>query len=692
MKTTAFTRLLAAFILIVTLETVQATPPPKVFQLPTSRYNHTFKVWQRTENPPAINEIVNTQQGDIYFVIGSDGAYYFELKVWFNPEAGEFWLEDIFPATPENSPPNTFNLSHALWQAAGSTPLHYLALPVYRAGENPPVDDLMDNIFSLEQAGGAVYGVTKGVLQKVAIKNDTTNDWEWHSLGYFEGWAQFDPTGYQFFRVVDHTAGRRTEWFPFTKTNLAAAEWTAIPAGEPTLVHSVTFHLDTSQIGREFVLYTSRGPARTLRAVRTTHLDANGNLVNDASATVRGSVGEDMDYWLERVVDKKTSPRGHMADADKVEEWVSVFSPLPVAINQTSISFEISTARYNHQFEVRYADGVTLPVPVTRLGPGAVLTNGYDDSGQPSSFAYDIWGASVDDTQDWWLVFTDIPTTSMDEPDKAFGIRATKIYENWHQNVGGRVYGQLAFTLNSTRKNNQLYLYEYDGEFGWPLSTGGTDRPIDIRGPGPGSPVLYSTSVYDASIVGYADESHPWTLRDFTTGEEIGGSGPSNDLSTWHTTATKALNINLTRWNHTLSLKQPGQRSRKIHRGDMQGAAYWTNGSPDFSVNRHFTATTILVPEIGTYTIVDNDTGEELIHPNDAALKGWRIVESSADADGDGLPDWYEISIGTDVHDPDFDGDGYWDGADAFPLDATRHLPPPTPGDVTPPVITILKP
>ena len=375
MKISLFLRLTAVFILFFTPAIpVHADPlPMQTFQLPISRSGHTLKVWQRTGNPPSINEIVDKEAGDIYVVPGGQTAYFFELKAQFDPDAGEFWLEDIFPATPDTSPPNTFNLTHALWQAATSTPMHYLALP----------ETLKDDSFSLDQAGGAMYGVTKGALQQVAIRNDASDQWEWHPLRYFEGWSQFDPTGYQFFRVVDHTAGKRTEWFPFTKTNLAAADWVNVPAGEPTLMHSVTFHLDTSQIGREFVLYSSRGPARTLRAVRTTHFDANGDLVNDASATVRGNVGEDMDYWLERVVDKKTSPRGHMTNADEVEEWVSVFNPLPATNNSISVMFEITHARRSHQFEVRYADGTTSPVAY--IGPGGEK-DGYDDAGQPTSF------------------------------------------------------------------------------------------------------------------------------------------------------------------------------------------------------------------------------------------------------------------------------------------------------------------
>ena len=64
-----------------------------------------------------------------------------------------------------------------------------------------------------------------------------------------------------------------------------------------------------------------------------------------------------------------------------------------------------------------------------------------------------------------------------------------------------------------------------------------------------------------------------------------------------------------------------------------------------------------------------------------------------ADLDADGLSNLAEAALGTNPFVADTDGDTVLDGADAFPLDPTRSTAPaPTPGDTTPPTITLTAP
>ncbi len=66
---------------------------------------------------------------------------------------------------------------------------------------------------------------------------------------------------------------------------------------------------------------------------------------------------------------------------------------------------------------------------------------------------------------------------------------------------------------------------------------------------------------------------------------------------------------------------------------------------------------------------------------------------ANPDSDGDGVANWIETAQGSDPFRADSDGDGVNDGADYWPLDPTRwQAPTPTPGDVTPPVITLTYP
>jgi alpha-tubulin suppressor-like RCC1 family protein len=69
------------------------------------------------------------------------------------------------------------------------------------------------------------------------------------------------------------------------------------------------------------------------------------------------------------------------------------------------------------------------------------------------------------------------------------------------------------------------------------------------------------------------------------------------------------------------------------------------------------------------------------------------ISATNLDMDGDGVPNAVERARGTDPFRADSDGDGVADGVDAFPLDPTRwQAPAANPNDHTPPTITLIEP
>ena len=87
----------------------------------------------------------------------------------------------------------------------------------------------------------------------------------------------------------------------------------------------------------------------------------------------------------------------------------------------------------------------------------------------------------------------------------------------------------------------------------------------------------------------------------------------------------------------------------------------------------------------------DSDTNHDGILDGIAVASG--LSPTDPDMDHDGVLNAAERANGTDPLLFDTDGDGVSDGLDAFPLDPTRWTAPSgTPGDVTPPVITLTEP
>jgi hypothetical protein len=93
---------------------------------------------------------------------------------------------------------------------------------------------------------------------------------------------------------------------------------------------------------------------------------------------------------------------------------------------------------------------------------------------------------------------------------------------------------------------------------------------------------------------------------------------------------------------------------------------------------------------LGTDPLAADTNGDGIPDANALAAG---LSATNPDMDGDGVSNAAERSQGTNPLRADTDGDGVSDGVDAFPLDPTRsQAPPADPGDLTPPVITVLEP
>ncbi|MGH9337852.1 MAG: hypothetical protein ACRD21_29210, partial [Vicinamibacteria bacterium] len=87
----------------------------------------------------------------------------------------------------------------------------------------------------------------------------------------------------------------------------------------------------------------------------------------------------------------------------------------------------------------------------------------------------------------------------------------------------------------------------------------------------------------------------------------------------------------------------------------------------------------------------DSDTNDDGILDGIAVASG--MSPTDPDMDDDGVLNGAERTNGTDPFNFDTDGDEVGDGDDAFPIDPERdEAPDPTPGDITPPTITLTEP
>jgi len=93
---------------------------------------------------------------------------------------------------------------------------------------------------------------------------------------------------------------------------------------------------------------------------------------------------------------------------------------------------------------------------------------------------------------------------------------------------------------------------------------------------------------------------------------------------------------------------------------------------------------------LGTDPLNPDTNGDGI--PDGVAVRSGKSP-TNLDMDGDGVLNTTERARGTDPFNPDTDGDGSGDGVDCFPLDPTRwECPESTPGDTTPPIITLTEP
>jgi hypothetical protein len=163
------------------------------------------------------------------------------------------------------------------------------------------------------------------------------------------------------------------------------------------------------------------------------------------------------------------------------------------------------------------------------------------------------------------------------------------------------------------------------------------------------------------------DRSGPFTVLDLTNGDSIPfETDPGRtmlDLSQWLNTMTVQLTVSATRNGHALEIHTFDGR-----RYPLENAIFISPWMPTMpvsiptaAVTWSFDATGTALSDGGAWWVYDRAT-DEISPPGLQDLRNWIASDQAVDTDYDGLPDWFERSVGLLVWNPDTDGDGHLDG------------------------------
>jgi hypothetical protein len=462
------------------------------------------------------------------------------------------------------------------------------------------------------------------------------------SYGFFTAWAQAETFGLPF-RVVDLTTNEQA---PAGATDLRSAAW--VPIDVPTALHSATVVLPMEAVTFAYTFHTSRG---SLQGV-SPHWDSVWSPTLNAQIggyVLSGSVSAGEEFWVTRDVDGKPSPRTLMLFQNQVVDWSAFFPPAP---NLQTLTFQIGQAHYDHVLAVQYDDDTLSYLYLADWDQyWGNFHVSYDSSGATFSYYYSAHQARVNVDRSWSLI-------NVTTGENYGAVQSLMTGYDPNQPLLPQP-GAITVTINSDRAAHTFHTRQ----------NGATHQIV----PGSDPPTYFSD--WNWYFVGTPNErwaetryfqANAWVVQfqdfwvvDETTGEEqyFPGGGGTADLRQWRLPpVAQVVNLSVTRWNHELWLHQSNGESSPLARGNLQGS--WSQSW--FTTYQYFDASTQVRSGL-EWWIYDVTTGE-ISPPNTADLAAWVAADVNADADGDGLPDWYEFIIGTTLQSPDSDGDGLPDG------------------------------
>jgi hypothetical protein len=619
--------LLAAYLVLPPRANLHAQAPESIlFQLPLERAGDSFRI---QENDGAGGWISTPLTSDgIANTVDENPTADSYLRFTAPPPSNDYFIKD--ETNGNTSPPNllgtaSFNrtsfLSTPWYTQAGGTPAFFMSLPA----------DRIDHVLSLVTSGAA-YAISNGP----PLAYETTDASGQPTLayyGFFDGSAPTAPTG-PFF-VLDSTWNQQSGMHVATEHDLVSNEtWTSFDGSVPTRL--LTILLDDSEGPGTFALHTTAGSVTWL----TPQWEWDG-LTSRYAYRVSTTVGVNQQFWLVRQQDGASTAMEWLGVTDLEVDATTAFTPY---LSPNVITFPVGENYWGHPIVFLLGDGsyVTAVPDWTSM----VVTQLVDYLGTTYyTFSQVNYTASIDAYQsytgpwDLWTGSTALmdgynpPSPLSPQPETVIvAVGENHWAEDIHisQPVGPDVYASSYVDGGVETASDSLgnpYYYYYIRNYYFTIDANQSYTLVVASG---------TTNLLD----GYNPPYNPNDPADFSS---------------------LTVQLPASRANDTLEVHTSYGDIWPLHPDLMQG--FWTSdqsGQSWFASYYTFTATgqSRVGYDWWIYDVTQNDESS----PNTYDLSGWSYATATADSDGDGLVDWYELLIGLNPSNADQDGDGLPDG------------------------------
>ena len=649
----AFTR---AFLIALAL-CLPASPPVRAewitLQIPLTGLSNGFTFWQQGASgsaewiwPPdseATTAAMGYDRSQSYFRQPSgvpilEGGT-FDSDGVFHPDSGSFVTISVFregsgafflynTTTLVLAPPNQTALVFADWRSLGGTaPLTFFAIDEARHG----------HLFAFTN-GNVFIPLTSG-----AVQGSLGADGQFASLGFFDAWASGIALGSGSPIAVDLTA-HEAVWA--ANPNLVGASWASDTT--PRAMQTLTLTFAAAEEGHSFIIYTFAGPSQVLSP------EFQGNTL---AAPI--SIGAGTEFWVTRNnPPPQPATQHHQMPLTPLTFYVSGELP-PTSgggVTLTTLHFRISPTLNPEAFHVRRnADATSTPMVVSAANNQIPVLN--PSTGQWITMPYrDAW-ADVNTAGGYYV-------TNGSGQNVGTGPGFFDFAASWYPTLVRPALVPIARQGHAMR-TGEGFNATWTGAAIGQLSSG------DPFSTPQWAPFIWDVATLSVPFsVDFRDSATPMVkLTDSDAGDFLQngalGAGISG-FESWHLPQPLVLKISATRWAHQLEIRCADGTIYPVTAGRIQGN--WSREPLTniewFNPYGFFDATARCQTNIPWHLYDKTRPGFLAADGADAAS----FVNSTDDTDTDidGLPDWYELMIGTNPTNPDTDGDGQTDGYEVF--------------------------